>query len=172
MGRLHKFVEKISPGSYTIYTDGSRLRETEYKLCGAGWTIRTDQTNENNSIAENSTPLGDYDQNVVEITAIFRSLRWLFFYRHDDDDHKAIHIFTDSDLTCQWLTEPRVLNKYYRLVQRTRRITSYLTKYKIVLHWVPSHLGKNFEKEQTYPGMQLPINRPARQHTRDVTQDL
>ncbi len=38
--------------------------------------------------------------------------------------------------------------KYYRAVQRTRRLAARLPKYSFILHWVPSHLSKHFENEK------------------------
>lgn len=48
----------------------------------------------------NSAMLGDYDQNVGEIMAVYFSLEWLKLNRHYlDDEGTEVHIFTDSDLT-------------------------------------------------------------------------
>lgn len=95
--------------------------------------------------------LGNYDQNVGEILAVYCALDWLQLNRHfvDANGGKEVHIFTDSDLTYEWLTDPGVHCKYYRAVQRTRRLASYLTNYKIILHWIPSHLGKNLNTNST-----------------------
>ena len=134
-----------------IYTDGSRLEELEAfethprvpQSCGDGWV-----TYEHAKIIDKgSLALGDYDQNVGELTAILKALEWLKDHRHDDGDggggdhRQSVHIFTDSNLTCGWLTTPGVPTKYYHLVQRTRRLAAQLSRFDISLHWIPSYLG-------------------------------
>ena len=57
-----------------------------------------------------------------------------------------MHIFTDSDTTMMMLTEPGRISKYYRLVQRVRREASHMSKYNFIIHWIPSHLDKQFSE--------------------------
>ena len=90
--------------------------------------------------------VGDYDVNVAELRAVEEIFKYLLCVQKADDqkEQREIHIFTDSNNAMNWLTEPGVHCRYYRLVQRVRRLASRLTKFRIILHWIPSHLDKHF----------------------------
>lgn len=60
---------------------------------------------------------------------------------HDSDKPGTeVHIFPDSNTTMKNLVEPGKISKYYRLVQKTRRMAALFKNYKFVMHWIPSHL--------------------------------
>lgn len=117
-----QIAESLDKEAIVVFTDGSRLEPIErYKdlpakpqSCGAGWVIYE----HSKKIHKGSAALGDYDQNVGELTAIERSLEWLRDHRPGGD----VHIFSDSDISCKALTDPGVHTRYYQLVQHARCI--------------------------------------------------
>ena len=111
--------------------------------CGAGYVVMRSFK----SVLRGGVMLGDNDINIGEISAILSALRSLKqrFYKSDRPE-TDVHIFTDSDTTMMMLTEPGRVSKYYRLVQRVRREASHMSKYNFIIHWIPSHLDKQFSE--------------------------
>ncbi len=139
-----EIAESLDKDAIVVFTDDSRLEPIEkYKdllakpqSCGAVWVIYE----HSKKIHKGSEALGDYDQNVGELTAIERSLEWLRDHRPGGD----VHIFSDSDISCKALTDPGVHTRYYQLVQHARRTAAPLTaraNFTMTLHWIPSHLN-------------------------------
>ena len=140
-----------------LLTRGRRVRTfgRTKVVAPVGWSTRTPK-----EIHSGNKSFGDYDVNVGEIGAIESVLTWLKDSgKHDRDKRREVHIFTDSDLTYNWLTEPGCHTKYYRAVQRTRRLAARLPKYQFILHWIPSHLSKHFEEAKDE--LEIPGNAAA-----------
>ena len=165
-GEHEAIASEISGDHITVYTDGSRLEPDKgeevgpfnwpYQSCGAGWVVYESAR----KIHSGGKYFGDHDVNVGEIGAIESVLTWLKDSgKHDGDKRREVHIFTDSDLTYNWLTEPGCHTKYYRAVQRTRRLAARLPKYQFILHWIPSHLSKHFEEAKEE--LEIPGNAAA-----------